>query len=58
MTPEQVAQYLQLDKESVYRLIRDKRLAATRIGRAYRIPRRDLETFLMVNSTRSEVRRA
>ena len=57
MTPEQVADYLQLDKETVYRLIRDRKLAATRIGRAYRIPREDLDTFLMANSTRPEVRK-
>src|SRR5687768_16714111 len=58
MTPEQVAEYLQLDKETVYRLIRDRKLAATRIGRAYRIPREDLDTFLTSNSTRPEVRKA
>lgn len=58
MTPEQVADYLQLDKDTIYRLIRDRKLAATRIGRAYRIPRQDLETFLSANSTRPEVRDA
>jgi excisionase family DNA binding protein len=58
MTPEQVADYLQLDKETVYRLIRRKQLAATRIGRAYRIPREDLDAFLLANSTRPEVRKA
>ncbi|MBI2761126.1 MAG: helix-turn-helix domain-containing protein [Chloroflexi bacterium] len=58
MTPEQVAEYLQLDKETVYRLIRDKQLAATRVGRNYRIPREDLETFLAANSTRPAVRAA
>jgi excisionase family DNA binding protein len=58
MTPEQVAEYLQLDKDTVYRLIRERRLAATRIGRSYRIPRQDLETFLTTHSTRPEVRRA
>lgn len=58
MTPEQVADYLQLDKDTVYRLIRDRKLAATRIGRAYRIPRQDLETFLVTNSTRAEVHQA
>src|SRR5215210_2085325 len=58
MTPEQVADYLQLDKETIYRLIRDRKLAATRIGRSYRIPREDLDTFLVANSTRAEVRKA
>ena len=58
MTPEQVAEYLQLDKETVYRLIRDRKLAATRIGRAYRIPRADLDAFMLAHSTRPEVRQA
>ena len=58
MTPEQVAEFLQLDKETVYRLIRRRQLAATKIGRTYRIPRQDLDTFLIANSTRPEVRDA
>lgn len=58
MTPEQVAEYLQLTKDTVYRLIRQRRLAATRIGRSYRIPRHDLEVFLQTHSTRDEVRDA
>src|SRR5215210_94599 len=58
MTPEQVAAYLQLDKDTIYRLIRDRKLAATRIGRAYRIPREDLDTFLLANSTRPDVQDA
>jgi excisionase family DNA binding protein len=45
-----------LNKDTVYRLIREKRLAATRIGRTYRIPRQDLESFIAANSTRPEVR--
>ncbi len=58
MTPEQVAEYLQLPPETVYRLIRRKKLAASRIGRAYRIPREDLETYLLTHSTRPQVRKA
>jgi excisionase family DNA binding protein len=56
MTPEQVADYLQLATETVYRLIRQRKLAATKIGRAYRIPREDVESFILANSTRDEVR--
>lgn len=56
LTPEQVADYLQLNKDTVYRLIRQNRLAATRIGRTYRIPREDLQTFIVSNSTRPVVR--
>lgn len=57
MTPQQVARYLHLSLDTVYRLIRGHKLAATRIGRAYRVPRQDLETFMTANSTRGEVRR-
>jgi len=57
MTPEQVAQFLHLSTDTVYRLIRGRKLAATRIGRAYRVPREDLEVFIASNSTRAEVRR-
>lgn len=33
LMPEQVAEYLQLNADTVYRLIRQRRLATTRIGR-------------------------
>lgn len=56
MTPEQVADYLQMNTDTVYRLIRERKLAATHIGRSYRIPKEDLEDFLVANSTRSAVR--
>jgi excisionase family DNA binding protein len=56
MTPEQVADYLQLNTDTVYRLIRQNELAAVRIGRAYRIPRDDVEAFLLAHSTRPKVR--
>jgi excisionase family DNA binding protein len=58
MTPEQVAQYLQLNTDTVYRLIRQHKLAASRIDRAYRIPREDLERFLVTHSNRAQVRQA
>jgi excisionase family DNA binding protein len=58
MTPEQVADYLQLNTDTVYRLIRGKRLAASRIGRTYRISREDVEAFLLEHSTRPRVREA
>jgi excisionase family DNA binding protein len=58
MTPEQVAEYLQLNTDTVYRLIRGKQLAASKIGRTYRIPREDVETFLLSRSTRSQIREA
>lgn len=58
MTPEQVADYLQLNTDTVYRLIRQHKLAAARIGRAYRIPREDVDAFLLAHSTRPRVRAA
>lgn len=56
LTPEQVASYLQLNKDTVYHLIRDHLLAAVKIGRSYRIMRSDLDTFLAANSSREQVR--
>jgi excisionase family DNA binding protein len=58
MTPEQVAEYLQLNTDTVYRLIRSHRLAASRIGRTYRIPREDVDSFLLATSSRHQVRQA
>ncbi len=58
MTAHQVADYLQLSPAAVYRLIRRKQLAASRIGRSYRIPREDLDAFLLAHSTRPEVQDA
>jgi excisionase family DNA binding protein len=58
LTPEQVAEYLQLNTDTVYRLIRQNKLAASQIGRAYRIPKEDLESFLLAHSNRAQVRKA
>ena len=55
LTPNQVADYLQLTTSTVYRLIRQHKLAASRIGRTYRIPKRDLDTFLLTYSNRPTV---
>lgn len=58
MTPEQVADYLQLNTDTVYRLIRQRKLTATQIGRNYRIPKENLEDFLQTHSTRPKIRKA
>jgi excisionase family DNA binding protein len=58
MTPEQVADYLQLSPDYVYRLIRSHQLAASRIGRTYRIPKEDVDSFLLARSSRPKVREA
>ncbi len=58
MTPEQVAEHLQVSTDTVYRLIKDRQLAASQVGRQYRILREDLDKFLLVQNTRAEVREA
>ena len=58
MTPEQVAEYLQLNTDTVYRLIRGRKLGAAKIGRTYRIPRAEVDAFLVANSTKPELRSA
>lgn len=58
LTPEQVADYLQVRKDTIYRYIRHGRLAAVKLGRTYRVPRENLDLFLLENATRSDVRQA
>jgi excisionase family DNA binding protein len=58
LTPEQVADYLQVRKDTVYRYIRDGKLPAVRLGRSYRVPRENLDLFLLANSTQTGVREA
>lgn len=41
-TPEQVAELLQLSKNTVYELISRGEIVAKRIGRVYRVPRQSL----------------
>ena len=45
-TPDQAAAYLQVNRETIYRFIRDGRLSASRLGRTYRIPRQSVERLL------------
>jgi excisionase family DNA binding protein len=58
MTPEQVAEYLQLNKETVYRYIREGKLVASRLGRSYRIPKANVDLFLLATSTSQGAREA
>lgn len=50
MTPQQVAEYLQLPPETVYRYIREGKLVASKLGRRYRVSRRNVELFLLATS--------
>jgi excisionase family DNA binding protein len=45
LTVEEVSAHLRLPKRTVWRLIRDKELPASRFGKFYRIERRDLEEY-------------
>jgi excisionase family DNA binding protein len=56
MTPDQAAEYLQVDRETIYRYIRDGKLDASRLGRSYRVPRRNLELLLLATRTRPYVK--
>lgn len=58
MTPEQVADYLQLNKDTVYRYIREGKLVASRLGRSYRIPKENVDLFLLATSTSQQAREA
>ncbi len=55
MTPEQAAEYLQVNRETVYRYIREGKLVASKLGRAYRIPRKSLDLLLFATRTRKDV---
>jgi len=56
LTPQEVAEYLQLTPDTVYRYIREGRLVASKLGRHYRIPRENVRLFLLVTSTAGDAR--
>jgi excisionase family DNA binding protein len=55
MTPEQVAAFLQVPTSTVLRLIRDRQIAASKVGRTYRIRLEDFDAYLGSNSAKPEV---
>ena len=55
LTPDQAAEYLQINRETVYRYIRDGKLVASKLGRTYRIPRSSLDLLLWSTRTRQDV---
>ncbi len=57
LTVEQVASYLQLNKLTVYRHIREGHLPASKVGKAYRIRKSDVEWFLDSMRARPTARR-
>jgi excisionase family DNA binding protein len=50
LTLEQVAEYLNVDKFTVYRLLSDKELPAFKVGNQWRFKRKMIENWLMKNS--------
>jgi len=56
LTPDQAAEYLQVNRETIYRYIRDGKLDASRLGRSYRVPRRNLELLLLATRTRPYIK--
>jgi len=50
-TPQEVADMLQLNVLTVYSYIRNKVLMAVRMGRNYRITKKDLDTFIETHKT-------
>jgi excisionase family DNA binding protein len=46
LTAEQAAQYLQIHKVTVYKYIRSGLLPAVKLGKVYRIYRKDVEALL------------
>ncbi len=54
-TPEQAAEYLQVDKETIYRYIRQGKLIASKLGRTYRIPKGSIDLMLWATRTREDI---
>lgn len=50
LTLEQVAEYLNVDKFTVYRLLADKQLPAFKVGNQWRFKRKMIENWLMKHS--------
>jgi excisionase family DNA binding protein len=55
LTADQAAEYLQVDRETIYRYIRQGKLVASRLGRTYRIPKKNIDLFLWATRTREDV---
>lgn len=55
LTPDQAATYLQVNRETIYRYIREGKLIASRLGRAYRIPKGNLDLLLLATRTGPDI---
>jgi excisionase family DNA binding protein len=50
LTTEQVAQYLKVDKFTVYRLVTQKKIPAFKVGNQWRFNRQMIDAWLIENS--------
>ncbi len=50
LTPQQVADYMQVDFRTVYNLLRRGKLKGIKVGRVWRIAPEDLEHFLNISN--------
>jgi len=55
LTPEQVAEILQVHVLTVYSYIRRGKLDAIRLGRSYRVVPKDLERFIESNRAKNQI---
>ena len=55
LTPQEVAEYLQLAPVTIYRYIQRGKLVASRFGRQYRIRKENVELFLLATSIAGDI---
>ncbi len=55
LTTQQVANYLKIDKFTVYRLVAQKRLPAFKVGNQWRFKRTLLEAWLRKNMNNTKI---
>jgi excisionase family DNA binding protein len=53
LTPEQVAEILQVHVLTIYGYIKQGKFEAIRLGRSYRIDPKDLEIFIKANKSKN-----
>jgi excisionase family DNA binding protein len=50
LTTEQIAQYLRVDKFTVYRLVTQGKIPAFKVGNQWRFKKKMIDSWLMTNS--------
>lgn len=54
LTTEQVAQYLKIDKFTLYRLVSQKKIPAFKVGNQWRFKKKMIDAWLLKNSNMNE----